>query len=211
MKKISTKLFFPFLAVALAFVGGCASNPTTKADFARFSNVEGAVFPPIAIFTTSEDLQYREPRNAYIGALREARVFPSIEIESPFVPIALEAFVEVNSNEGAASGIAKATLFGGTLGLLPLGIEFDVVGRIRVRQGGHIVDEFEFNFTHASNMSLFNVDSPDVGWRGAFRKAAEITLEMLIERGSFDGILLVDPEGGRPVGQPGAEQSGQRT
>jgi hypothetical protein len=175
---------------------GCVSSATPKANLTGYTTPKGdPLFPAVAIITTSEDLQYREPRVAFIGALNESRAFRAIEIGNPYAPIVLEVYVSVDPEGGdIGSEVAKATLFGASLGLVPVGVEFRVTGRVRVRLESMVIDEFEFGFVHSTNLSLFNMDSKDIGWRGAFRKAAETTLEMLLERETFNKIMIIDPD-----------------
>ena len=180
---------YTLLTVSVIFLFGCATTP--KANLGQFKEAKAPIYPPIAIVTTSEELQYRHSRSAFIGALQETGAFESILIDSPFAEFAMEVNLntinELNGN--TAEGLAKGVIFGSTLGLVPVNVKFVTQSNIKLRYRGIIFDQFDIKSEYSSNISILSIGDKDAGLNGSYRKAVELILLEMQKRESIPLFL----------------------
>lgn len=192
------KQFLLFIPCLLLFAG-CKTTP--KADLTRFNTGNGPIYPAISVVTTSEELGYYSNRDAFLKALRESAVFKNVEVNNPYADFAMEVFLHTNNKslENDAEGFTKAVVAGGTLGLVPVGLEFHAYGTIKLRYQGQVFDEFDIESVYKTNFSIFNIDSKDAGVFGSYRKSVEVILEQIEQRESFkklyDAVVEEKKEG----------------
>jgi hypothetical protein len=94
-----------------------------------------------------------------------------------------------NTMEDNAGGYAKAAIWGLTMGLVPLSMEFVIKGTIKLKYQGVIFEELDVESHYKRIGNLFSFDNRDESIEGAYRKVVEEIIEEIMERNSFDKLF----------------------
>jgi len=184
-----TKALMHFLSAALLLIFSVGCQTTPKANLARFNDDNQIAYPDISILMTSEELRFMENRRVIINALNESRAFESIQVNNPYTEFSIEVHIETTSSINTPTGFAQGMLFACTLGIIPMHNTCEAEGKIKLRFRDFVFDQFQTTATHSSIISIFNVMSEDIGTPGVYRKIIENTIEMIIERRSFEKLI----------------------
>jgi hypothetical protein len=182
---MNTKLY-PVSALLLLILLGCSITP--KPNLSKFNASQEDLYPPITVVMTSGDFQNTRHRDAFLSALEEANVFESISnTNTDFV---MEVNLDIkNTMEDNAGGYAKAAIWGLTMGLVPLSMEFVIKGTIKLKYQGVIFEELDVESHYKRIGNLFSFDNRDESIEGAYRKVVEEIIEEIMERNSFDKLF----------------------
>lgn len=184
------------LVLFLVFMTGCAVK-TKNADFSSFKiDDKKQKYPDIGLVMTSEELQYFKEREAVINALNESKMFKSIQINNPYLPFSMELNLNLQIKDlDSASGFSKMMLSAGTLFLIPVDVNYEVVGKAKLRYKGIIFDEIPLNTKFITSFSMYKMGSKDIGIKGAYRKAIEQLLQEIKKRDSFKRSIKEESKG----------------
>ena len=183
---LPTKRYSSLLLASLLILFGCSLTP--KPNLTQFNTCQEALYPPITVVMTSSDFQHSRNRDAFLSALEEANIFESISnTNTDFV---MEVNLDIkNTMEDNAGGYAKAAIWGLTMGLVPLSMEFVIKGTIKLKYQGVIFEELDVESHYKRIGNLFSFDNRDESIEGAYRKVVEEIIEEIMERNSFDKLF----------------------
>ena len=180
---------FPIILLFFCVVWGCSTTP--KANLAKFNPSNKALYPPITVVMTGEDLRDPIHRDVFLSALNEANVFKKIVINNPYpwADFAMEVNLVNTSLQDDAESITKTIIALSSCFMVPVSREYVIKGTIKLRFQGLVFEEFNIESQYKKIVSLYTLGSMYSQIHGAYRKAVEKILEEINERNSFERLF----------------------